>query len=332
MQRRTLRIEVGPADVARSRFGISPLGETVCLLRTLSGSHDAGPLRPWIERIRPTYEHLRRNQRTLPALTSLYWRGGYNADFLHPPPAGSQVTIEDELAALRATSREQAYREMARNMAGLRNPSAALRDLLDSPDLVPRCADALEAAWSTLLEPEWPALRAVLQHDLVRTAGRLMAYGWGSALSDLSPRLRWRDEGVIEVTRQFGTRVALDGAGLLLVPSAFGSLIVYVEPPWPYAIVYPARGIAELLGAPARSDDEALADLLGTTRASILRALSVQSTTTQLAARLNLSLGTVGDHLAVLRRAGLVTGLRVGRSVRYQRTALGGVLAAGRVG
>ncbi|MFF7245289.1 DUF5937 family protein [Embleya sp. NPDC008237] len=325
-----LRIEVGPADVARSRFGISPLGEVVWVLRTLSGSHQAGPLRPWIERLRPAYERLRREQPAVAAMTSLYRRGGYNADLLHPPPSGTPAGIGDELAVLRATPLARARSELARNLAGLRAPSASTRALLDSPDVVARLADAIEAAWTTLVEPEWPALRAVLERDLVRTAGRLAAYGWGAALGDLSPRLRWRDEGVIEVAHKAIDTVALGGDGLLFVPSAFGALVAYVEPPWPYAIVYPAQGVAELLGAPARSDDEALADLLGTTRATILRALATQATTTQLAARLNLGLGTVGDHLAVLRRADLVTGLRVGRSVHYRRTTLGEVLAEGR--
>ncbi|MFI6581192.1 DUF5937 family protein [Embleya sp. NPDC050493] len=325
-----LRIEVGPADVARSRFGISPLGEVVWVLRTLSGSHQAGPLRPWIERLRPGYERLRREQPAVAAMTSLYRRGGYNADLLHPPPSGTPAGIGDELAVLRATPLARARAELARNLAGLRAPSASTRALLDSPDVVARLADAIEAAWTTLVEPEWPALRAVLERDLVRTAGRLAAYGWGAALGDLSPRLRWRDEGVIEVAHKAIDTVALGGDGLLFVPSAFGALIAYVEPPWPYAIVYPAQGVAELLGAPARSDDEALADLLGTTRATILRALATQATTTQLAARLNLGLGTVGDHLAVLRRADLVTGLRVGRCVHYRRTTLGEVLAEGR--
>ncbi|WP_201261051.1 ArsR/SmtB family transcription factor [Embleya scabrispora] len=325
-----LRIEVGPADVARSRFAISPLGETVLVLRTLAGSHRAGPLRPWIERLRPAYERLRREMPAVAAMTSLYRRGGYNADFLHPPPAGIPTGIGDELTAVRATPLDRARGELARNLAGLRPPSAAARALFEAPDVVARLADAIEAAWATLLEPEWPALHAVLQHDLVRTAGRLTTYGWGAALSDLSPRLRWHDEGAIEVGGHQGTgTIVLGGAGLLFVPSAFGASIVYVEPPWPYAIVYPARGVAELLGAPAPSDDAALADLLGGTRALILRALHIPATTTQLAARLNLPLGTVGDHLAVLRRARLVTGLRVGRSVRYQRTALGEVLTEG---
>jgi DNA-binding transcriptional ArsR family regulator len=59
----------------------------------------------------------------------------------------------------------------------------------------------------------------------------------------------------------------------------------------------------------------------------LLHALSEPASTTQLRAALSASLGATGDHLAVLRAAGLVTRVRSGRSVLYRRTTLGDALA-----
>ncbi|MCA2229490.1 hypothetical protein [Nonomuraea aurantiaca] len=62
--------------------------------------------------------------------------------------------------------------------------------------------------------------------------------------------------GTIEVRTGSRTECArhrLAGKGLLLMPTVFGTLISYVEPPWPYALVCPARGIADLLAPGART-------------------------------------------------------------------------------
>jgi hypothetical protein len=96
-----MRIAVGPDDMAASRFAISPLGEAMSALRIVAGRGPAGPLRPWIERARPRYELLRRDDRAVGALTALFRTAGYNADFIQPPPAGVGLTFEQELAAVR---------------------------------------------------------------------------------------------------------------------------------------------------------------------------------------------------------------------------------------
>ncbi|MFK4693054.1 hypothetical protein [Streptomyces pristinaespiralis] len=44
-----LAIEVGPVDVARTRYAISPLGEAMQALRVAAGVQAAGALRPWAE-------------------------------------------------------------------------------------------------------------------------------------------------------------------------------------------------------------------------------------------------------------------------------------------
>ncbi|MEO3742436.1 DUF5937 family protein [Plantactinospora sp. B5E13] len=325
-------IDVTPADVAASRFAISPLGETMSAARLHAGQHSSAALTPWVARTRDRYLRLRREYPAVGALLGLLRRGGYNADFIQPPPAGIGLSFADELATVRATPLAQARDELARNLAGNRPPAAYARRIFESPDVVGRIADAIEATWETLVAPDWPRLRAVLERDVVQRAGRLTTYGWAAALADLDPRLRFvSDDGGsrIEVRHRDQNRYPLAGQGLLFVPSALGPLITYVDPPWPHAIVYPARGVGDLLGPPPTDGGpDALDRLIGPTRAAVLRALAVPATTSQLVVQLGTGLGNVGGHLAVLRDAGLVSRTRTGRSVRYARTPLGDALAA----
>jgi DNA-binding transcriptional ArsR family regulator len=86
--------------------------------------------------------------------------------------------------------------------------------------------------------------------------------------------------------------------------------------------------IAALWETPATATRSALADLVGRTRASLLTALDQPASTTHLAHSLGLATGAVGDHLAILHNAGLLTKARSGRSVLYRRTPLGDALAA----
>lgn len=94
-------------------------------------------------------------------------------------------------------------------------------------------------------------------------------------------------------------------------------------PPDRHALVYPARGFA---AEAVQWPDDALGRLIGRNRAAMLYALERPSTSSELAAQLGLSLGTIGGHLMVLREANLIVGTRVGRRVVYRRTEAGHLL------
>jgi len=121
----------------------------------------------------------------------------------------------------------------------------------------------------------------------------------------------------------------LEGAFITETLFIWPGVALRLDPPWPPALSYPARGVSALWEQPGRAGSgHALHRLLGVSRATILLALEDPASTTQLAATLGQSLGGIGDHLAVLREAGLVARARSGRSVLYRRTPIGDALAA----
>lgn len=329
-----LRVEVSPEDVAASRFAIAPLHEVRGAVLVLSGLDPrTGHLRPWAERARPRYTELHREMPEVRALEALCAPPGhYRADFVSPPPSRPNETLRNQLLTVRATPLTLAREELARTLEGAPPPPGDVAALFAADDVVARLADALEVLWRDLIEPDWPLLRSILEQDLVHRAGRLAAYGWAAALADLSPRIRWRAEGGAGIIESYGRADGshrLDGAGLLFVPTVFAPLEAIgfqLDRTWPYSLTYTARGAAALWETTATGAPDALDRLLGRSRARLLRALALPVTTTQLGVRLRMSLGGVGDHLAVLRSAGLVAGARSGRSVLYRRTPLGDAL------
>jgi DNA-binding transcriptional ArsR family regulator len=337
-----LRLAVDAADLLRTRFGVAPLFELGGLLRRLAGLAPLGAF----GRLRPAFERLR-VESEIDAVVALH-TARYGADFIGPPPVGLQQTVAADLAQVRATPPEVARREIGRALAGGAGQPDAVRRVLDAPDVVDRLADALEAAWAGLMAAEWPQIRAICETDVVHRAGRLGEGGWAAAFDGLHRNVHWDDgaaagSGALKVRTKETAEHAVpsDGQGLLLVPSVtvWPGASVFVDPPWRRAIVYPARGAAALWEAGSSGGrrgktggtgggDEALSALVGRARARLLVALGSPASTTQLAARLEMAAGAVGDHLGVLRRAGLVRSARAGRSVLYRRTPLGDALAA----
>ena len=326
-----LRVEVGREDLTRSRFALSPLWELTHAMRLLARPHDDSVLRPWLVRARDRYRALARDVdvEVIHALQP----PGWGADFMTPEPATVSTRIDDLLEQVRSTPVEQAHREVAEALRRQPSLDARVERILTGDGVTGYVADVLAAAWQALLEPEWPTLRAILERDVVYRAGQLTSRGWAAALGDLHPELSWENGHIVLHRMTEYADASLGGRGLLFVPSVFiwPKLALGLDPPWPPALVYPARGVAALWERPSRAragTAPALDRLLGPSRAAILIALEEPASTTQLVATLGQSLGAIGDHLAVLREAGLISRARSGRSVLYRRTPVGDALTA----
>jgi DNA-binding HxlR family transcriptional regulator len=322
---RVITLRFGAEDPLRCRFAISPLWETVNALDALLRPSRHAVHVPWLRAARGRLDGVDLGP-LADLLTAAHNR--YVPDFVTPPPESPIASIEEEIERVRATPPRMARAELALAF-GDRPRGAGRRALLADPaDAVRRVADALAVCWDRLLSQDWPRVRDLLEADIVHRARQLTAGGMASVLDDLHPQVRWRASAV-RVNVSYDQTVELAGRGLLFLPSAFvwPKVFVVTDPPWQPTLVYPARGVG-LLWARPRSSADALTALVGRTRGLIAAALAEPATTTQLAARLGLAAGTVSEHLAVLRDAGLATPQRTGRSVHYALTPLGHALVA----
>jgi DNA-binding transcriptional ArsR family regulator len=314
----------GPEDVAKTRFAISPLWETAAAIRALRDPSVASLHLLWVKRIRP---HLKDLDLTLPL--ALLPRKGYIADFLTPPPVSPLMSFEDELEIVRSTSPDLVLNDvdiLVRND----NPRETLRPFIDDPEgSVQRLADALADFWAVALEPDWGRIQSLLEADILYRSRRLTEGGVDLLFSDLHGEVKWGGNVLTIQCRCAVPDLRLAGRGLVLVPSAFSPhrTSAMTEEPWQPTLIYPARGVA-LLWEEAEAAPEALAKVLGRSRAALLADLDAPRTTTDLAQRLEMTPGGVSQHLSALKESGFVTARRNGRTVLYCRSELADQLVA----
>ncbi len=325
-----LELAFSAEDLARTRFAISPVWEAVASVRVL-GAPGAHALHlPWVKRVRT---RLHRDGPDLGLLAALVGPAGNLPGFLAATPESPLPELSRELALLRraepATVRAdleelpQAGSPEVRRL--YRDPAAGLE----------RLAELVEAYWEVAIAPDWPRIRALCEGDVLYRSQLLAAGGAERLFHDLAPELRW-SEGRLSVRhRRLADTRALEGRGLVLVPSVFAWPRVFskTDPRWQPVLRYPPRGIGTLWERGGTEAEGALAAVLGRARATLLGELAAPASTTELARRTGLSAGGVSQHLGALRAAGLVSAQRAGRVVLYARTlAADGLLrAAGEV-
>jgi DNA-binding transcriptional ArsR family regulator len=312
----------GREDLLHTRFAISPLFE---LQASVSAIRDPGAHSVHLPWVRAARQRLAGCDYAM--LDALIPARGYAPDFFAPPPRSPLPDVAEELERVRSTEPAQVRRELGWRFEG--DVPDVVRPLLDDPARgIEVLVDQMAGYWERALAPWWDQLLALLEADIRHRAARLVEGGALELFAGLHAGVRWR-RGTLEVEAAVEAEVELAGRGLQLVPSAFvwprtGAMF---DPPWQPSVIYAPRGVGDLW-APTAEGPEALADLVGRGRARILAALAPEASTSELARRLEASPGGVSEHLGILRRAGLVTARREGRSVLYSRTAAGDALTA----
>lgn len=346
-----ITLEIGVADLAATRFAMSPLCETVTAIRLLAEPGKTAVNTPWVRwaqaelAARPV-----RLTRVWPlAVTGL----DRYPEFLVPAPAVRAPAFRAELQRLRATPEEAVRASLARVFTGVPWPASALELSMRIEPSLAAITRELAIFHDRLIAPYWDRMRAVLDADIAYRAGVLADKGARGLFAGLHTDLRW-NAGVLAIDdgSEETERVSMGPDGVVLVPGVFT---------WPEVstrkatssqttLHYPARAAATVWFRTALSHDGGGGDggggdgdggggdgsgdpgtapvgaLLGAARARLLGALRSPATTTSLARALGVTPGAVSQHLVVLYQGGLVDRVRSGRAVLYQATGLGRAL------
>ncbi|MFD9903770.1 DUF5937 family protein [Streptomyces sp. NPDC059063] len=356
----TLRIDISGLPSERLRFAASPLAELTAMLHVLAEPGHHPQLAGWAAdvraRLRPELAERLREAEFL-------WRSS-QADFLLP--ARPRPTLAEELddvdridddayvtAALVPTCggrrvrlavpsplTDAAARERALDLAqarGGRQEAFAERLFADPAAVRARVRDTLEQCAEAFFDAAWAGVAVRLATDLRLKNDLVQRQGIGAALASVSGAVTLAPDGdCIVVDKLQDKATSAHGTGVTFIPSVYGSphLVVVHAPGWQPVVQYP---VAEAVPAEPVSLETVtlrLEALSHPVRLRLLRTLARgPHTTGELAHTWELSLPEVSRHLAVLRRAGLVTARRHGRYVRHtlnlpDLTALGTDLLA----
>ena len=322
-----VEVRLSLADALRLRFAISALSETCRLIRAVgeSSPFTTQPERAWLTPPRLALERLVASADMRPLFATL--ASNRPPPFLLPTPQSLGANLDDELAELRSTPPAKVRAQIDSSLAHGTDLNQDVEAQLRAPDAALVLADLLRLAWKALLAPRWLDLRDVLEHDVLHRARLVASGGVAAMLAELEPFVRLEHDRVVINSRANATLGACE-RGLTLMPSAFiapdAVEVLDQEPP---VLVYPTRGLG-CVAADGRTDDAAVAKLIGPTRALILELVGDPMHTAGLARRLQRSPGNVADHLKVLHECRLVRRSRLGRIVMYSRTALGTAVLA----
>lgn len=332
-------------------FAASPLAELTAALHVLAAPGHHPRHADWAAR---TWRGLDPGLAEALSEAEFLWRSS-RADFLLP--AAPQPTLRQELDLLdevddetyvrtalittcgsnrllhRAPSplRDADARERALDLVQARGPrQAAFAEALlaDPPKVRARVRALLEACGPAFFDRLWQRLKPVLDADLRTKRDLLARRGAAEALAAVSRSVRLdAAHHRIVVDALQDNRASAEGGSVTFLPTVLGAphLLTVRAAGWQPVVQYPvAEGTAAATEPPAALDAVAarLEALAHPVRLRLVRTLARGGRTTgELASSWDLTAPEVSRHLAVLRRAGLVTGFRRGRYVVHELDA-----------
>lgn len=258
----------------------------------------------------------------------------YIPDLLTPQPgtdAQRRDLLDEQLAQIEAAAQDDLETQVFTHTRThwTRPLLATTRRIAESGRMQRHLANGLARFWRDALADAWPDLRSIIDQDIAHRATTVATHGVGRALGALHPDMAWAGD-TVTLAKPWDGEIDVTGRDLVLAPGVLNwpDVIIQVDTPGQFVLYYPAQRI----GAGRDRRPGRIAQVVGTTRAALLADLETARSTTELAARTGYTPGTVSYHLSALHRARLVTKIRDGRYVLYQRTAhAAGLLEEARV-
>ncbi|MDQ7909904.1 hypothetical protein RB614_35945 [Phytohabitans sp. ZYX-F-186] len=258
----------------------------------------------------------------MPARPAVRQIGGHFSWALSPTFAAS-ADLDEGMETTLGFSPERVRQEMALYFSAPNSgipllPRYALEGDRDAGRVL---VHGTKTVFTAAVQPYWADVRANHHSELAQHGRMLACRGVSAALSAVIPGARWRGDRLLIESPQDRT-VRLDGRGLLITPTAFwtGPPLVGELPDQPVLLAYPAPAVLSIrVGA----EPDSLAAVLGVRRAAVLRLLSTEHTTGDIARQLGISAASASEHSAALRAARMVSSRRDGKAVIHRATPLG---------
>jgi len=350
----TLRIDITGLPPGRVSFAASPLAELTAMLHALAATGHHPRLAAWAAGVRTA---LRPELAERLQEAEFLWRSSRADFLLPAQPRETlkeelddvdripdEAYVTSALVTTCGSSRiyfggaspltDAAARERALDQAqarGALQEAFAGRLLADPRAVRARVRETMEQCAPAFFDVAWPGVAARIAADVRVKSDLRDRVGLGAALAAVSGAVALGPEGdriVVDKLQDNATSAGVTGpseAGVTFIPSVFGSphLVTVHAPGWRPVVQYPVaeRGAGDNSAPeplPLDAVKRRLDALAHPVRLRLVRTLARSPhTTSELAHAWDLTPPEVSRHLAVLRRAGLLTAQRRGRYVHY---------------